>query len=163
MTNKSHFRIVMIMFILTSLPFASRPVSALEIWTAHVEWAGYDFDRVTDCGDGRDNRCENYMKVKRTTSSSCSSTKTWIQGAEKYTYPGWDNLNPFYELTWSRVYGAPCLTFDVYIRENSAGAATSIHTFTISSSGSHSFTYLDLSIGSGSGKFKIEFWVTAVD
>ncbi len=163
MANKSHFRIVMIMFILFSIPFASQPVSAIEVWTAHVEWGGYDFDTVTDCGDGTSNRCENIMKVKRTTSSSCASTKTWIQGDEEYTYPGWENLNGFYELTWVRVYGYPCLTFDVYFEENSAGDSTSIDTFTINYLGTHSVSYLDLTLGSGSGTFKIEYWLTATD
>ncbi len=163
MTNKSHIRIITIMFILFLLPLSSQPVSGIEVWTAHVEWDGYSFPYVYDCGDGYDNRCENIMKIKRTTSSSCASTKTWIEGDEEYTYTFTDDLNPFYELTWVRVYGAPCLTFDVYFVENTAGASTDIDTFTINMDGSYSYSYLDLNLGSANGEFRIKYWVSATD
>lgn len=153
----------MIMFILISLPLTSQPVSAIEVWTAHVEWVGYNFSSDTDCGDGYNNKCENYMKVKRTTSSSCASTKTWIQGSTENNYPASSYNSGFYELTWVRVYGAPCLTFDVYIQEDTAGYSSDIHTFTINFGGAHSVSYLDLELGSANGNFKIEFWVTATD
>ena len=106
MVQKSHYTILLMMLILIGTSFNATQVQGVDIWTAHVKWVGYDFLNDDDCGDGYAGACENKLKVKRTTSTSCTS-RSWTEGVEKSNYPGVKYLNGYYEITWFRVGSAP--------------------------------------------------------
>lgn len=148
------------MFVLLGLSFNIPQIKGVEIWTAHVQWEGFDFSSDNNCGDGYGQTCENKLTIKRTTSSSCSS-RSWAEGVQKNNYPWTTYSGGYYQLTWYRVGGAPCLTFDVRFAENSAGYATSLYTLTISSNGIYRYADLDLTLGSANGDFEIKYWVTS--
>lgn len=160
MPHKRHYTLILMMFILFGLSFNIPQVKGVDIYTAHVQWSGYDFSGDNNCGDGYGQTCENKLTIKRTTSSSCSS-KSWTSGSTKSNYPWTKHSSAnYYQITWSRAGSAPCLTFDVRFEETSAGYATSTHTYTISSGGSYTYRYPDLILGSANGDFTIKYWVT---
>ncbi|MCE7733596.1 MAG: hypothetical protein GPJ54_01880 [Candidatus Heimdallarchaeota archaeon] len=139
-----------------------QPAKGIVVYTAHVKWKGYNFLTDTNCGDGTDQTCENKLMVKRTTSSSCGS-RSWIEGSYKNNSPEGIYTGGYYELTWARSGGAPCLTFDVKIKENSAGDSTTQHTYTIDSGESVTVSDMNLVLGTANGDFTIEYKLTIVD
>lgn len=163
MLKPKNIKFLAIIGLIIGIGFTSMPVEGTTFYTANVKWKGYNFASDSNCGDGTGNTCENKLRVKRTTSTSCTS-RSWIEGGYEDNDPNTiESSADFYTKTWVRTGSAPCLTFDVQIVENTAGVATSTSTFTIPSDESPEVRNLSLTIGTANGYFIIRYWLNIDD
>ncbi|MCE7736904.1 MAG: hypothetical protein GPJ54_18615 [Candidatus Heimdallarchaeota archaeon] len=163
MPKTRNIRFLALITLLLGIGFGSIPVKGVTYYTANVSWKGYNFISDTNCGDGTGNTCENKLRVKRTTSTSCSS-RSWIEGGYEDNDPQTSRTSEYYYTkSWVRTDSAPCLTFDVEFIENSAGDATNMGTYTIPSDESSETKNLSLILGTANGYFIIIYWLDITD